>query len=64
MLGGDLNVPDPAPPGLTHLGGRGVDHGFGVGLVAAGPALVLDRGRLSDHAPILVEAEPAAGRGA
>lgn len=58
VLGGDLNVPDPAPAGFAHLGGRGVDHVFAVGLVAAAPTRVLDRGRLSDHAPIIVEAEP------
>ncbi|HEV2821360.1 MAG TPA: endonuclease/exonuclease/phosphatase family protein [Solirubrobacteraceae bacterium] len=59
VMGGDLNVPDPAPAGFTHLGGRGVDHVFAVGLIAAAPAQVLDSARLSDHEPILVEVESA-----
>jgi endonuclease/exonuclease/phosphatase family metal-dependent hydrolase len=54
LLGGDFNVPVPAAPGFERLGGHGVDHVLGHLVVAAGPAQVLDRGRLSDHAPVVV----------
>jgi endonuclease/exonuclease/phosphatase family metal-dependent hydrolase len=54
LLGGDFNIRDPAAPGFEHLGGHGVDHILGHLVVATGPALVLDRGRLSDHAPVCV----------
>lgn len=52
VLGGDFNVHAPRLPGLTRAGGHGVDqvyvsHG-------AGSTEVLERGRLSDHAPVLV----------
>ena len=55
ILGGDFNVREPHAPGFDVLGGHGVDHVLGhrVGLTAA-PAQVLDRGELSDHAPMLV----------
>ena len=53
VLGGDLNVRVPvALPEVTHAGGHGVDHVLARGLVPAGPARVLDRGVLSDHAPL------------
>jgi endonuclease/exonuclease/phosphatase family metal-dependent hydrolase len=55
VLGGDFNVRDPRAPGFEHLGGHGVDHVLGHLLGAAAPAQILDRGRLSDHAPIVVE---------
>ncbi len=55
LLGGDFNVRDPEVPGFEHLGGRGVDHVFGHLLAAAGPVRALDRGPLSDHAPLVVE---------
>ena len=56
VLGGDLNVRQPGTvPGLTHAGGHGVDHVLARGLTAVGKARVLDRGALSDHAPVLVE---------
>jgi endonuclease/exonuclease/phosphatase family metal-dependent hydrolase len=54
LLGGDFNVPNPAAPGFEHLGGHGVDHVLGHRVAADGPAQVLDHGRLSDHAPIIV----------
>jgi endonuclease/exonuclease/phosphatase (EEP) superfamily protein YafD len=54
LLGGDFNVPDPQAPGFEHLGGHGVDHVLGHLVVADGPAQVLDHGRLSDHAPVVV----------
>jgi len=56
VLGGDLNVRRPAvPPGLTLAGGHGVDHVLVRGLRAVGEARVLERGGLSDHAPVLIE---------
>jgi endonuclease/exonuclease/phosphatase family metal-dependent hydrolase len=55
VLGGDLNVREPANTGLVHAGGHAVDHVLARGLEAVGRARVLDRGPLSDHAPVLVE---------
>jgi endonuclease/exonuclease/phosphatase family metal-dependent hydrolase len=56
VLGGDLNVVRLALPGLTHVGGAHVDHLFARGLAHARDARaeILDRGELSDHAPLLV----------
>lgn len=59
VLGGDLNVRDPEVPGFAHAGGDDVDHVFARGLVPAGAAEVLDRGTLSDHAPVRVTLEGA-----
>jgi endonuclease/exonuclease/phosphatase family metal-dependent hydrolase len=56
LLGGDANVRQPRVPGFTHLGGHGVDHVLGRGFVAAGPPRTLERGSLSDHPAVLVEA--------
>ena len=54
VLGGDLNVPDPAlPPGFAHAGGRGVDHVLARGLTGAGTER-LPAGPLSDHPALLV----------
>ncbi len=54
VLGGDLNVPDPALPGLARIpGSHGVDHVFARGL--SGRARTLDAGGLSDHRPVLAE---------
>jgi endonuclease/exonuclease/phosphatase family metal-dependent hydrolase len=53
VLGGDFNVPDLRLPGFVRAGGEGVDQVFGSGFEPAAAA-VLDRGRLSDHAPVLV----------
>jgi endonuclease/exonuclease/phosphatase family metal-dependent hydrolase len=64
LLGGDFNVPNPAAPGFEHLGGHGVDHVLGHRVAADGPAQVLDHGRLSDHAPIIVRVLPLAVGGA
>jgi endonuclease/exonuclease/phosphatase family metal-dependent hydrolase len=58
VLSGDFNVREPSAPGFAWLGGDGVDHVLGHGLAAAGPAAVLDRGRLSDHAPVAVTLSP------
>jgi endonuclease/exonuclease/phosphatase family metal-dependent hydrolase len=53
-LGGDFNVRAPHVNGLVHAGGHGVDHMFARGLRAMGVAERLDRGGLSDHAPVRV----------
>ena len=54
ILGGDFNVRELALDGLCHAGGHDVDHVFAGGLLPVGPAEVLERGRLSDHAPVRV----------
>lgn len=54
VLGGDFNLRTLALAGFDHAGGHDVDHVFVSGLRAAGPVEVLDRGRLSDHAPVRV----------
>jgi endonuclease/exonuclease/phosphatase family metal-dependent hydrolase len=52
VLGGDLNV--RVPGALEHAGGHGVDHVLVRGFTP-GATRVLQRGVLSDHAPVLVE---------
>jgi endonuclease/exonuclease/phosphatase family metal-dependent hydrolase len=53
VLGGDFNLRDLALEGFVYAGGHGVDHVFVRGLAPVpGGAEVLDRGRLSDHAPV------------
>ncbi len=54
VLGGDFNVRSLELGGFTWGGGHGVDHVFVRGLTVLGDADVLDRGRLSDHAPVAV----------
>jgi endonuclease/exonuclease/phosphatase family metal-dependent hydrolase len=63
VLGGDLNLRDPAPAGgATHVAARDVDHVLAIGLDAAGPAERLPREvalarhtlTLSDHVPLAV----------
>jgi len=54
VLGGDFNVRAPSLEGLRLAGGHDVDHVFAGGLVPTGVAEVLERGRLSDHAPVRV----------
>jgi endonuclease/exonuclease/phosphatase family metal-dependent hydrolase len=55
IFGGDVNLKRPPPlPGLIHVAGNDVDHVFTDGRPAAGRGQVLDRGRLSDHAPVAV----------
>jgi endonuclease/exonuclease/phosphatase family metal-dependent hydrolase len=56
VFGGDLNVRDPRLDGFAHLGGSHVDHVFARGHAHAreAHAEVLDRGALSDHAPLRV----------
>jgi endonuclease/exonuclease/phosphatase family metal-dependent hydrolase len=57
VLGGDFNVRDPSLDALKHAGGNDVDHVFVSGLRVQGPATVLERGALSDHAPVVVAVE-------
>jgi endonuclease/exonuclease/phosphatase family metal-dependent hydrolase len=54
ILGGDFNLPAPALPGMTRVGGHGVDQVYTGGALRGGKTHVLDGGRLSDHAPVLV----------
>jgi endonuclease/exonuclease/phosphatase family metal-dependent hydrolase len=54
VLGGDVNVRDPYVSGFHHAGGHGVDHVFAHGLEPADHVETLDRGTLSDHAPVRV----------
>jgi endonuclease/exonuclease/phosphatase family metal-dependent hydrolase len=62
VLGGDFNLRDPRWPGFTAAGGNDVDHVFTAGaLRAVGAAEVLDRGQLSDHAPVAVGLRLAIG---
>jgi len=54
VFGGDFNVIRLTLPGLAHAGGAHVDHLFARGFAPAAPAELLDRGALSDHAPLRV----------
>lgn len=55
VFGGDLNVRDARLDGLEHAGASHVDHIFARGIACAHTrAETLDRGPLSDHAPLLV----------
>jgi endonuclease/exonuclease/phosphatase family metal-dependent hydrolase len=54
VLGGDLNTRHPVAPGFAAAAGHSVDHVLVRHLQPAG-CTTLDRGRLSDHAPVLVE---------
>jgi endonuclease/exonuclease/phosphatase family metal-dependent hydrolase len=54
LLGGDLNVRRPIAPGFALLGGHGVDHLLGHRMCAAGAVQLPERGRLSDHAAVIV----------
>jgi endonuclease/exonuclease/phosphatase family metal-dependent hydrolase len=54
ILGGDFNVRRLSLDGFTYAGGHDVDHVFLSAVTAAGQVEVLDRGRLSDHAPVVV----------
>lgn len=57
VLGGDFNLRRLALDGLRHTAAHDVDHVFAAGLTASGAGEVLDRGRLSDHAPVAVDLE-------
>jgi endonuclease/exonuclease/phosphatase family metal-dependent hydrolase len=53
VLGGDFNLRAPEWDGFTPVGGHDVDHLFTAGAVEGrSGAEVLDRGALSDHAPV------------
>jgi endonuclease/exonuclease/phosphatase family metal-dependent hydrolase len=68
ILGGDLNLRNPAAPlgDVVNLARRDVDHIFTLGLRSAGEPKLLDRHltlagertELSDHVPLLAAAEP------
>jgi|SRR5579884_632309 len=60
VLGGDFNVRAPVLAGFERAGGRGVDQVYVRGL-AAGETVVLERGSLSDHAPVVVSVSAAGG---
>lgn len=53
VLGGDFNIRDLSLDGFLNAGGNEVDHVFVRGL-ETGASEVLDRGWLSDHAPVVV----------
>jgi endonuclease/exonuclease/phosphatase family metal-dependent hydrolase len=63
VLGGDFNVRSLSLDGFAYAGGLDVDHVFVAGLTALSGPLALDRGHLSDHAPVAVSvgrpAQPA-----
>jgi endonuclease/exonuclease/phosphatase family metal-dependent hydrolase len=58
ILGGDFNVRRLGLDGFAYGGGLDVDHVFVSGGLGASDAEVLDRGRLSDHAPVAVSVAP------
>jgi endonuclease/exonuclease/phosphatase family metal-dependent hydrolase len=57
VLGGDFNLRRLELEGFEHAGGHDVDHVFAAGLKPIGGAQTLDRGSLSDHAPVMVRLE-------
>jgi endonuclease/exonuclease/phosphatase family metal-dependent hydrolase len=59
LLGGDFNLRSLELAGFRYAGGHSVDHVLVRGLEAAGETEVLERGRLSDHAPVAVAVTPA-----
>lgn len=59
VLGGDFNIRTLSLDGFEYAGGFSVDHVFARGLEPAGQARILDRGPLSDHAPVAVTLAPA-----
>jgi endonuclease/exonuclease/phosphatase family metal-dependent hydrolase len=63
VLGGDFNLRDPRWAGFARVAGHDVDHIFIAGaLRAAGSGEVLDRGTLSDHAPVAVDVSLTTGQ--
>ena len=52
--GGGVSSRQDTLPGFVHAGGHDADHVFAAGLEPVGAAEVLERGRLSDHAPVAV----------
>ena len=59
VLGGDFNLSSPVVPGFVHAGGNYVDHVVVSSMRTVAAPVVLDRGRLSDHVPVLASVEPA-----
>ena len=55
VLGGDVNQRRPRVPDLQHVAANHVDHLFVRGWEPAGEPRLLQRGRLSDHAPLALE---------
>ncbi len=56
VLGGDFNLRAPEWDGFARVGGHDVDHLFTAGPMESwGDAEVLDRGALSDHAPVAAD---------
>jgi endonuclease/exonuclease/phosphatase family metal-dependent hydrolase len=55
VLGGDLNVRRVRVPGFVLAARSDVDHVLARGLKRVGEPEVLDRGTLSDHAPVAVD---------
>jgi endonuclease/exonuclease/phosphatase family metal-dependent hydrolase len=55
VLGGDFNRRKAEVPGFVHAAHSDVDHVFAHGLVPEGRFEVLERGTLSDHAPVRVD---------
>jgi len=53
-FGGDFNIRQLSLAGFTSAGGHEVDHILVRGLSAVSDATVLERGHLSDHAPVAV----------
>jgi endonuclease/exonuclease/phosphatase family metal-dependent hydrolase len=58
VLGGDFNVRSLTLDDFDYAGGCDVDHVFVHGLSVSRPAEALDRGTLSDHAPVAVTLAP------
>jgi len=54
VLGGDFNLRSVSLPGFEVAASFDVDHVLVRGLDVVGEPVVLDRGRLSDHAPVAV----------
>ncbi len=55
VLGGDFNIRGLTLDGFELAGAHEVDYVFARRLRPAGPSEILERGRLSDHAPVRVE---------
>jgi endonuclease/exonuclease/phosphatase family metal-dependent hydrolase len=59
VLAGDFNVRELSLAGFEYAGGHDVDHVFVRGFAALGGTAVLERGALSDHAPVSLALTPA-----
>jgi endonuclease/exonuclease/phosphatase family metal-dependent hydrolase len=63
VLGGDFNIRQLTLDGFARAAAHDVDYVFVRGLSIMSDAEVLDRGRLSDHAPVAVTIAPAPAPG-